>query len=98
MDYFEEEADYFIDVYEERRDPRNPPWWSDGGDSAPMLINSEALGTSMSGEASASEEVLSVDEATELLADATDSTPEEISEGAEEIDIRTPEEATLVDE
>ena len=46
----------------------------------------------------ASEEVISMDELTEVLADATGETPEEIERGAEEIDFLPPEEATVLNE
>lgn len=45
-----------------------------------------------------SEEVISDEELTELLADATGTTPEEIEEGAEAMDWPPPEEATVLDE
>ena len=44
------------------------------------------------------EEILSMDELTEVLADATGETPEEIERGAEAIDFIPPEEATVIDE
>lgn len=43
-------------------------------------------------------EVISMEELDELLAEATGSTPEEIRQGAEEIDFAPPWEATIIDE
>ena len=40
-----------------------------------------------------SEEVISIDELTEILAEAEGVTPEEIEQGAEELDLATPEKA-----
>jgi len=45
-----------------------------------------------------SEEVISIDELTEILAEAEGVTPEEIEQGAEELDLAPPEEATVLDE
>jgi len=44
------------------------------------------------------EEILTVDELTDVLADATGATPEEIERGAEELEIAPPYEATVIDE
>jgi len=45
------------------------------------------------------DEILSVDELTDELADAaTGTTPEEIERGAEDVDMAPPVEATVVDE
>jgi hypothetical protein len=44
------------------------------------------------------EETLTLEEFDELLAKATDSTPEEIRRGAEEIDLGPPWKAEIVDE
>jgi len=41
------------------------------------------------------QDVLSVDELTEIIADATGETPEEIEKGAKEIDIAPPEEGIV---
>jgi len=45
-----------------------------------------------------SEEVISMDELTEILAEAEGVTPEEIEHGAEELDLAPPEEATVLNE
>lgn len=47
--------------------------------------------------ASHEKDVVSKEELSEILAEATGSTPEEIEQGAEEIDIGPPEEAEVVD-
>jgi len=46
----------------------------------------------------APEDVISMDELTELLADATGETPEEIERGAEALDFDPPSEATVPNE
>lgn len=94
--YLRQEADYFIAVYEERQAPGGPPRWSDGGDPTPTFISGNLLEGDMSREAPAEKDVLTDEELTEVLADATDTTPEEIERGAEEIEIAPPEEATVV--
>lgn len=43
-----------------------------------------------------SEELISMDELTEVLAEATGKTPEEIERGAEEMDFIPPEEAPVL--
>lgn len=96
VNYFIQETDYFIDVYEEHRQPGGPPRWSpDGGDPTCKFICANPVEEDMSGE-SPTEDVLSVDELTELLADTTGTTPEEIEQGATNIEIAPPEEATVV--
>lgn len=98
VDYFRDEGDYFVDVYEERRPPGSPPRWQpDGGESPPTLICANVIEVDMSQEVPA-DEILSPEELTELLGDATDTPPEEIGRGAEEIEIAPPWEATIVEE
>lgn len=95
-DYFRREADYFINVYEERQSPGAPPKWPDGGKRTPTFISSNTVGEDMEG--GPTEDPLSSKELTELLAKAEDTTPEEIDRQAEELEIAPPEEATVVDE
>lgn len=97
VNYFIANAQYYIDVFEGDRSPESPPQWPDGGESPHTLITPKPLRTGMSHEVSG-EEVLTVDEFTEVLAEETGETPEEIERGAEEIDIAPPEEATILDE
>jgi hypothetical protein len=52
----------------------------------------------MSQEHSVNDEVLSIEELDEVLAEATGTTAEEIRQGAEEMYISPPEEATVIDE
>ncbi|WP_231741184.1 hypothetical protein [Halorubrum sp. CBA1125] len=52
----------------------------------------------MSRKAPADADIISDEELTELLADAEGTTPEEIERGAAELDLASPEEATVVDE
>lgn len=97
INYLRQDADYFINVYEERRRPGRPPrWCPDGGDSATTFNRSNLLEEDMSREAPAEEEVLTVEEFTKILAEATGTTPEEIERGADEFEIGPPEEATVV--
>lgn len=95
--YFRREAEYFIDVFEERRPPGRPPRWPDGGESTRTFIPLSPLEESMS-QGSSAEDALSLEELSEILADATGTTPEEIEQGAAEIEIAPPEEATVLDD
>jgi len=101
VDYLRAETDYFIDVYEERRPPGGPPTWSpDGGEQTATFIRPKPVTRDMSRESPAGEDeadILSPEELTELLADATDTTPEDIDRGAAELEIAPPGEATVVD-
>ncbi|MUW13473.1 hypothetical protein GJ633_01525 [Halorubrum sp. CBA1125] len=98
VDYFKREAQYFIDTYEERRPPGQPPSWSDGGEPSLTFIPSQRVEGNMSRKAPADADIISDEELTELLADAEGTTPEEIERGAAELDLASPEEATVVDE
>lgn len=98
VDYFRHNLDYFVEVYEERRTPGIPPWWSlDGGDSTPTFISPARLSSDMSREID-DEAVLTVDELTALLAEVTDSTPEQIDRGAAEFNISPPWQGEFADE
>jgi hypothetical protein len=97
VEYLRNEAEYFIAVYEERRSPGSPPQWSpDGGEPTHTLINVDPIATDMNRKAPPEDEALSPEELSEALAEATDSTPEEIERGAEEFEIAPPEEAEVV--
>jgi hypothetical protein len=97
VEYLIRDADYFIDVYEERRPPGSPPRWSaDGGESTRMFISADLVEEDMSREAPAEDEVLTPEELSEVLADATDTDHEEIERGAAELEIAPPEEADIV--
>lgn len=98
-EYLRTHADYFIDVYEEQRPPGTPPRWStDGGGSTPTFIRTDPIEDDMSREAPAEDtvEFLTPEELSEVLADATDTDPEEIERGAAALDIAPPEEAEVV--
>ena len=100
-DYLEENTQYFIDVFEGDQSAANPPKWPDGGESPHTLISTKHVNTDMSKEQSRedpSEEVISMDELTEILAEAEGVTPEEIKQGAEELDLAPPEEATVLNQ
>lgn len=92
-EYLEHESEYFINVFEEQRPPGTPPQWSDGGDPAHTFISTAPLKEDMCHESPAEEDILTFEELTELLAEVTDSTPEEIERGFE---IAPPEEGKVV--
>lgn len=97
VQYLQQESDYFIDVYKERHTPGSPPRWSpDGGEPTRTFISTDPVESDMSREAPSEDEVLSPEELSEVLAEATGTTPEEIERGAEEFEIASPEEATIV--
>jgi len=93
--YFREEADYFVDVYEGRISPGGPPRWSDGGEPPHTLIRENLQTEGMSQEHPAADDVLSMDELSEELAEATGTSVEEIEE---EFYIAPPEEAAVIDD
>lgn len=95
--YLRREADYFIAVYEERRPPGSPPQWSpDGGAPTRTFIHAGPVREAMSREAPTEDEILTPEELSEVLAEATGTTAEEIERGAAELDLAPPEEATVV--
>lgn len=96
-EYLIQEGDYFVDVYEGRIAPGDPPRWSDGGDLSPTFIPLDRVEKGMSQE-SPVEDALTLEELSEVLADATGTTAEEIEREAEELEIAPPSEATVVDE
>jgi hypothetical protein len=96
--YFRAELAYFIDVYKGNISSGSPPRWTpDGGESTRTLIRENLIEGDMSRESS-TEEVLSPEELSKVLAEATGTTAEEIERGAEEMEIAPPSEATVVDE
>ena len=98
VEYFRREAGYFVDVYEGRRSPGRPPGWrSDGGEPARTFIRPNTVEGGMSREAPA-DETLSLEELSEVLADATDTTTEDLERQAAALEIAPPDEATVVDE
>jgi len=98
-EYFVRDSQYFIDVYEENQPPGSPPGWPDGGDSPPRFFTENTVDTSMSSESTEDDpEVLSLEELSEVLAEAEGTTAEEIENGAQDIEIAPPSEATVVDE
>jgi len=97
-EYLRQHADYFIDVYEERHHPGSAPnWQPDGGRSARGFISPNRVKAGMSQESPATD-ALSLAELSEELAEATDTTAETIEDGAAELDIEPPADATVVDE
>ena len=98
VDYFVDESQYFIDVYEGKLSPGGPPHWPDGGDdSSHMLMPLKSLQSSMSRDPDP-EEVLSPEDLTEVLAEATATSPDEIDRQAEDFEIGSPEDAEVVSE
>jgi len=96
-EYLIREGKYFVDVYEGRIAPTDPPRWPDSGDTAPTFITSKRVNGDVSRESPA-EDALTLEELSEKLADATGKTIGEIERGAEELEIAPPSEATLIDE
>lgn len=96
-EYLIREGGYFVDVYEGRISPDDPPRWSDGGDPAPTFIPPDRIGRGMSQESPA-EDALTLEELSDELADATGTTADAIERGAEELKIAPPSEADVVDE
>jgi len=96
-EYLIREGSYFVDVYEGRITPDDPPRWSDGGDLSPTFMPLDRVEDDMSQE-SPVEDALTLEELSEVLADATGTTAEEIEREAEELEIAPPSEATVVDE
>lgn len=97
VEYLRSEADYFIDVYEERRFPGGPPRFQpDGGEPTRKFICLNPLEPGMSREPAA-DEPISPEELSELLAEVEGTTHEAIERGAEELKIGPPEEAKVVD-
>jgi hypothetical protein len=97
--YLDAHADYFIDIYTGQRSVGGgPPRWSpDGGEPTPRLIRSNSIGGDMSQESPA-EDALTLEELSEVLAEATGTTAEEIEHGAAEMEFAPPEEATVDDD
>lgn len=95
--YLRHEADYFIRVYEGHNPPGSPPRWSpNGGESAGTFIRANQLEEDMSREAPAEDEVLTPEELSEVLAEATGTTVEEIELGVGEVEIAPPWEGEIV--
>jgi hypothetical protein len=98
VEYLRREAEYCIDVYEERRSPGSPPTWSpDGGESTRTFISTDPVEEDMSREAPAEDDALAPEELSELLAEVEGTTAEEIERGAAEIELGPLEDATVVD-
>ena len=94
VDYFIHEADFMIDVYEERQAPGGPPYWQpDGGEPTPTFIPPSVLDQDMSRESPA-EDALSPEELSELLAETTDTVPDEFERQVEKLEIDSPEDVT----
>jgi len=99
-----DEAQYFIDVYNDDVSPGAPRRWPDGGSNParngislePRRSSRATMATDS--EASGPDDHLSHDELGEVLAEATGTTPEEIERGAEAIEIEPLEDAEVLAE
>ena len=103
VEYFDNNVQYFVDVFNGDTSPSNPPSWPDGGnaDNTPTLMPRSELGTHMASDPDTSprdREMISKAELSDLLAEATGTSAEEIERGAEEFWIAPPEDAEVVDE
>lgn len=94
--YLSDNADWFVDAYEERQAPDNPPHWSLDGGSPPTLLQTDPGDRDMS-EQEPVADAITMEELSEVIAEETDETAEEIEEGAAEIDIGPPWEGEYVD-
>lgn len=95
VEYLEQHAQYFLDVYEGNISPGGPPPWPDGGELSPMLFTGKRIEADMEFERRG-DDMLTKEQLSELLADATGTTADEIERGAAEIEIEPPEEADTV--
>jgi len=96
-EYLRREAAYFITVFEGDRSPgRAPRWRRDGGEPTRTLIKPNQLEGGMSQE-SPTEDALTSEELSELLAEVEGTTTEAIERGVRELEIAAPSEATVVD-
>ena len=96
IDYFNQEADYIVSVYEGDVSPANPPGWPDGGDSAHRLLCENTVLQNMQPEPRG-EDTVSKEELTEILADTTGTTAKEIDRGVDEIAVGPLEEGEIVE-
>lgn len=97
VDYLDDHAHYFIDVYQGDIAPGSPPGWPDGGEQPHTLFPASTLAGDMRRDVEP-EEPLSREELTELLGEVTGVAPEDINRQAEEFEIGPPEEADVVGE
>lgn len=97
VEYFDEAAGYFVDVFEGDVSPGDPPGWPDGGEPSPTLIPENPLLSDMCGDRNWGEPI-SVEELTTLLAEATGTDPQELDREAADFEIGPPEEADVVTE
>ena len=95
VDYFADHAAHFIQIYREEVSPGGPPPWPDGGQLPPTLFTGKRIESDMTYATRHNDEVSS-EELTELLADATETTAEEIERQADELEIDDPEDADVV--
>jgi len=99
VEYFRREAAYFVDVYRERQEPGRPPRWSDGGESTSGFISLNAILGDMSGDFEGDgTEPLRIDELTDLLAEAEQTSSEALKREARTFAIAPPHQATIVEE
>lgn len=97
VDYFDREANYFVDIFKGNQSPTGAPGWPDGGKIPRILIRQKPIVVNMHPDRGG-ENTVSQEELTEILAEATGVSAEEIERGADEIDIAPPEQADVVNE
>jgi len=92
IEFFQQESEFFLGVYEQRENTGDfPDFSTDGGNSTRRFIRPNRLEDDMSQE-TADEEKLSLEEFTELLAEAEHTTAEEIRCEADDFEIASPKE------
>ena len=95
ISYFQDNAGTFVDIYEGRIPPGNPPSWPDGGRKQPHnLLGSNLLAEDMQPQPQ-NENTLTLEEATEQLAEAEGMDVEEFERQAERLEIGAVEEAEV---
>lgn len=97
ISYFETYAGTFVDIYNGTSAPENPPKWPDGGKFPNNFYDYRFLYHDVMESQPSDENTLTREETAELLAEITGTTPEEIKQGAAELEIEPPEEATVVE-
>lgn len=95
VEYFDQEAEYFVDVYTGNISPSSAPKWPDGGEQPPTLLRAKRIAQHMRPE-SHDDTTVSKEELSDILAEATGTTAEEIEEGADDLELGPPDEADIV--
>lgn len=96
-EYLIANEDLLVDIYEGRRRLCGAPSWPDGGHSAHRLIRLNSQIAGMCCEQS-THDPISGDEPDEILADATETSVEELRAQSEDLEIGPLDDATVVEE